>query len=92
MTQNMDKHLQVMQLCLPHLLPKNVCMLKCTCRELNAMRGSWEAHQNISLTLNGSLSAMAWLHKNIVAIKQLSLTLTFDPPKQLLRDVFRDGR
>jgi hypothetical protein len=91
MSQNMAQHQQVVQLCLPHLRPEDVCLQRCTCRELNAMRVSWDG-RGISFELNGSLSAMSWLHKNIVTIKQLALSLTFKPPKQLLQDLFADGR
>jgi hypothetical protein len=88
----MDKHQQVVQLCLPRLRPKDICVLKCTCRELKGMRVSWDGHQQLGFTLNGSPSAISWLHKNIVTIKELSLTLEFNPPKQLLQDLFKDGR
>jgi hypothetical protein len=88
----MEKHPQVVQLCLPWLAPKDVCMLQCTCKELKATPLTWEAHDHIRFDLNGSPSAISWLHKNIVSIRHLSLALTFNPPKQLLQDLFVDGR
>jgi hypothetical protein len=92
MSQNMDKHQQVVQLCLPLLRPKDICVLQCTCRELNAMRVSWDGHRWLGFKLNGSPSAISWLHKYIVTMKDLHLLLTFNPPKQLLQDLFKDGR
>jgi hypothetical protein len=87
----MAKHLQVVQLCLPRLSPKDVCMLACTGKEFYTTRLTWEAHECIRFDLDGSLSAISWLHKNIVSIRHLSLALTFNPPKQLLQGLFADG-
>jgi hypothetical protein len=67
----MNKHLQVVQLCMPWLTPQSVCLLKCTCRDLNVMRVSWEAHECITFKLDGDPTAIAWLHKNIVSFRQL---------------------
>jgi hypothetical protein len=88
----MDKHLQVVQLCAPWLSPKCACLLKCTCRDLNAMRVSWAAHKCIAFELDGSPTAIAWLHKNIVSMRRLSLEVAFSPPKQLLQGLIADGR
>jgi hypothetical protein len=88
----MDKHLQVVQLCVPWLSPKDVCLLKCTCRDLNAMRVSWAAHKRIAFRLDGSPTTIAWLHKNIASIRRSSLKMTFEPPKTLMQGLFADGR
>lgn len=88
----MKKHLQVVQLCLPRLSPKDACMLTCTCTAFKAMRFSWEAHEYLEFELDGSLSVICWLHKNIVSIRSLGLRLKFSPPKQLLQSLFAGSR
>jgi hypothetical protein len=88
----MEKHLQVAQLCLPLLSPKNAAILRCVCSGYQMLRASCEAYGDIHFELDGSPSAICWLHKNIVSIQTLYLTLTFNPPKQLLQGLLAAGR
>lgn len=87
----MDKPLQILQLCLPCLNPKDVCMLRCTCCELQDMAVSWR-DLSIDFQLDGSSSANCWLEKNIVTMKQLSLTINYEMPRETLQGVMEAGR
>jgi hypothetical protein len=87
------QHLQIVHLalCLPYISPKDMCMLRCTCSELRDMRVSWR-HHSIDHKLDGSCASIAWLHKNIVSVLQLKLTITLDLPTKLLQDLLSVGR
>lgn len=41
--------------------------------------------------LDGSASAVAWLHKNIVSMKTLWLKISLDMPRRLLQDIMEGG-
>jgi hypothetical protein len=51
-------------LCIPYLDPKDVCMLRCTCRELRDMPVSWR-HHSINFFLNETGSAKSWLLRTL---------------------------
>lgn len=87
----MDKLTQILQLCLPRLAPKDVCMFRCTCHELLGMHVSWQDH-SIVFQLDGSLSGVAWLHKNIKSMQKLDLRLNISYPRRMLQDVMKVGR
>jgi hypothetical protein len=87
----MVKELQVVQLCLPFLTPKDVCLLRCTCRELRDMRVSWHDH-SINFKLGESLSAITWLQKNIIFMRQLKLKLGSNFPQASLQHLMEVGR
>jgi hypothetical protein len=87
----MDTQLQIVQLCLPLLTAVDVGMLRCTCSKLRDMRVSWQEH-SIKHELNGSPSAITWLHKNIVSIQDLNLELRFDAPDKLLLGLLEAGK
>jgi hypothetical protein len=59
-------------LCFRYLNVKEMCMLRCSCSELRDMRVSWQDH-SIDFKLGRSWSSMAWLHKDIVSMRRLSL-------------------
>jgi hypothetical protein len=86
----MDKHLQILQLCLPRLTPSDVCMLRCTCSELRDMPVSWHEH-SIDFHLGDSPSAIAWLHDNIVSMHKLSLTMSSSLLKLPRQDLLARG-
>lgn len=87
----MDKLLDILQLCLPRLTPNDMCMLRCTCSELRDMKVSWRDH-SILFQLDGSISALAWLQKNIVCMQTLRLDINFSLPGELLHDAMKGGR
>jgi hypothetical protein len=89
----LERHLQIehLGLCLPYLTPKYLCMLRCTCSELRDMRVSWQAH-SIGHELDGSCSATSWLHRNIVSMRDLRLSLSCCLPKRTLQDLLSVGR
>jgi hypothetical protein len=66
-------------------------MLRCTCSELRGMRVSWQDH-SIDNEMRGSLSAISWLDKNIVSMRQLSLRVFFSLPQRFLQDLMGGGR
>lgn len=84
----MDKLMQILQLSLPLLTPKDICKLKCTCSELQDVSVSWQDH-SIDFKLDGSASAVSWLHKNIVSVTTLELEITVGLPLKMLQDVMR---
>jgi hypothetical protein len=51
---------------------------------------SWEAHHCVEFDLDGSPSAIFWLH--IVSVKDLYLKLNVDFPKQLVQALIAGGR
>jgi hypothetical protein len=89
--RNMDKQLQVFQLCLPLLAPEDVCMMRCSCIELRDMRVSWQDH-SIRFKLDGSPSAILWLYRNIVSIQDLYLQISVDLPTNLLLGLLGAGK
>jgi hypothetical protein len=89
--RTMDKQLQIVQLCLPLLTPKEVCMQRCTCSEFRDMRVSWKDH-SIRFELDDSISAASWLHKNIVSMVDLTLNIITDMPARYLQDVLKGGK
>jgi hypothetical protein len=68
-----------------------MCILRCTCSELRDMRVSWQDH-SIEFQLDGSCSAVSWLHKNIVSMRNLRLALSCPMPKKMLQDLMAVGR
>jgi hypothetical protein len=90
---SMDKVLQCIQLCLPCLVPEDVCILRCTCKELRDMRVSWKDH-SIDFCLEGpqSCSALSWLHKNIGSMQCLSLKSHISLATELLQGLIASGR
>lgn len=84
--------MQVAQLCLPLLSPKDLAILRCVCSGYQTLRASWEAYGDIYFAMDGSPSAICWLHKNIVSITTLYLTVTFNPPQQLLQGLIAASR
>lgn len=87
----MAKLNQILQLCLPHLGPTHICVLRCTCSTLRDMSVSWQGH-SIEFGLGGSVTAAYWLHKNIVTMQHLSLFISFDMPRRMLQDIIDGAR
>jgi hypothetical protein len=87
----MEQQLQIVQLCIGHLRPEDVCMLRCTCSAMRDMRVSWHDH-SIRFELDGSFSSVSWLHKNIVSMRKLYLTLSVGMPGNMLQDLWDVGR
>jgi hypothetical protein len=52
---------------------------------------SWREHE-LEWVLDGSFSAMLWLHKNIVSIQSLYLEIVPKLPDQLLQGLLEGGR
>lgn len=55
------------------------------------MSVSWHDH-SMDFQLDGSVSAIYWLHKNIVSMQQLWLTISVSLPAKTLQDVMESGR
>jgi hypothetical protein len=55
------------------------------------MRVSWHDHK-IEFTLDGSLSAISWLHKNISTITNLKVFIEIPLAKKSLQELFAGGR
>lgn len=87
----MDEIAKSVRLCLPHLAPKDMCMLRCTCSALRDMRVSWHGH-SIDFQLDGSVSATFWLYKNIASMRKASLKVSTRTSLQMLKGVLEGGR
>jgi hypothetical protein len=87
----MEKYAEVVQLGLPYLTPKDMCKLRCTCSGFRDMRVSWHEH-DIEFLMDGSCSAISWLHKNIVAMRKLDLVISTNLPEKCLQDLMEAGR
>jgi hypothetical protein len=55
------------------------------------MRVSWQ-HHRIVFKLDGSPSAIAWLHKNIASMQRLFLDISVELPDVLLQGLIDVGR
>jgi hypothetical protein len=55
------------------------------------MHVSWQDHR-IQFWLDGSFSAISWLHRNIVSMQELVLGISLALPLRLLQDVMEGGR
>lgn len=91
----MDKFLHILPLCLPWLTPNELCMITCTCKcsELRdlVLSLSWQ-DPSIDFELDGMVSAIPWLHKNIWSMQKLRLSISLGLPGRMLQDVLKGGR